>query len=42
MTGTTSGTPALGYIVHPTDFTAPGEAAFAHALRLALAVKGHL
>jgi nucleotide-binding universal stress UspA family protein len=42
MTGTTSGAPALGYVVHPTDFTAPGEAAFAHALRLALAVKGHL
>ena len=42
MTGTTSGAPALGYIVHPTDFTALGEAAFAHALRLALAVKGHL
>ncbi len=32
----------LSYIVHPTDFSAGGEAAFAHALRLALAARGHL
>jgi nucleotide-binding universal stress UspA family protein len=29
------------FIVHPTDFTAGGEPAFAHALRLALAAHGH-
>lgn len=34
-------TPELLYIVHPTDFTAGGEVAFAHALRLALAARGH-
>jgi hypothetical protein len=32
----------FGHIVHPTDLTTAGEAAFAHALRLALAAKGHL
>ncbi|MEK0084385.1 universal stress protein [Benzoatithermus flavus] len=31
----------FSHIVHPTDFTAGGEAAFAHALRLALATHGH-
>jgi nucleotide-binding universal stress UspA family protein len=31
----------LRYILHPTDFTAGGELAFAHALRVALAVRGH-
>src|SRR5688572_28273792 len=31
----------LEYILHPTDFTAGGELAFAHALRIALAVRGH-
>jgi nucleotide-binding universal stress UspA family protein len=31
----------FSYIVHPTDFTAGGEPAFAHALRLALAARGH-
>jgi nucleotide-binding universal stress UspA family protein len=34
-------TKQLGYIVHPTDFTVGGEVAFAHALRLALAARGH-
>ena len=33
--------PCLGAIVHPTDFSAGGEVAFAHALRIALAVRGH-
>jgi len=41
MTGTTSGTPDLGYVVHPTDFTAPGEAAFAHASSTALRASRH-
>ncbi|MFO1072629.1 MAG: universal stress protein [Geminicoccaceae bacterium] len=31
----------LHYVVHPTDFTAGGEVAFAHALRIALAARGH-
>ncbi len=30
------------YILHPTDFSAASELAFAHALRLALHNKGHL
>jgi nucleotide-binding universal stress UspA family protein len=34
-------TTQLSYIVHPTDFTVGGEVAFAHALRLALAARGH-
>lgn len=37
----TEDTPPLDHIVHPTDFTSGGEVAFAHALRLALAVRGH-
>jgi nucleotide-binding universal stress UspA family protein len=32
----------LAYIVHATDFTPESEPAFAHALCLALAAKGHL
>lgn len=39
-TGTTDAR-ELSYIVHPTDFSAGGEVAFAHALRVALAVRGH-
>lgn len=39
-TGTADGI-ELSYIVHPTDFSAGGEVAFAHALRIALAVRGH-
>ncbi len=31
----------LSHIVHPTDFSVGGEVAFAHALRVALAVRGH-
>lgn len=31
----------LSYVIHPTDFSAGGEVAFAHALRLALALNGH-
>ena len=31
----------LEYVLHPTDFTAGSELAFAHALRIALAVRGH-
>jgi nucleotide-binding universal stress UspA family protein len=31
----------FGHIVHPTDFSAGGEAAFVHALRLALAARGY-
>jgi nucleotide-binding universal stress UspA family protein len=42
MTQLENDTLPLSYLVHPTDFTAQGEVAFAHALRLALAVKGHL
>jgi nucleotide-binding universal stress UspA family protein len=42
MTQLQNDTIPLSYLVHPTDFTAQGEVAFAHALRLALAVKGHL
>jgi nucleotide-binding universal stress UspA family protein len=40
MTATTDAR-GLTYIVHPTDFTAGGEVAFAHALRIALAGHGH-
>ena len=32
----------LGHIVHATDFSAAGEPAFDHALRLALSAKSHL
>lgn len=42
MTQLENDTLPLSYLVYPTDFTAQGEVAFAHALRLALAVKGHL
>lgn len=31
----------LDHVVHPTDFTAGGDVAFAHALRIALAARGH-
>ena len=31
----------LHYVVHPTDFTAGGEVAFAHALKIALSARGH-
>jgi nucleotide-binding universal stress UspA family protein len=31
----------FGHVVHPTDFSAGGEPAFVHALRLALAARGH-
>lgn len=40
MTATTDAY-GLTYIVHTTDFTAGGEVAFAHALRIALAARGH-
>jgi nucleotide-binding universal stress UspA family protein len=31
----------FSHVVHPTDFSAGGEPAFVHALRLALAARGH-
>ncbi|WP_222184493.1 universal stress protein [Geminicoccus harenae] len=37
-----SGAPTLADIIHPTDLTPLGERAFAHALALTLACKGHL
>ncbi len=41
---TPDGPPAahgFSHVVHPTDFGAGGEPAFVHALRLALAARGH-
>jgi len=38
----TSAQTPLATIVHPTDFTASGASAFAHALKIALMMKSHL